>query len=259
MDPPKIIFWTAQARVPVFHDIRRYLTDNILTPLFWRFHNQIFLNNCGFYGRQKVLLSVTALGTRRSFTGFAGKLPSSCYIVFAELIYDVISSSSCVTAAYFLSLCFCWCCIGEGVGWLLKKDRPVCQSRRGQHFVATRVKRTRPKGSWVAQLNNQLAGVICWIIWGCWFGFAFEGLRDAPQCGRLARLNYLWAIKLNCFISLYCWSWDLLVTIAVCCIDIWRHRLKQLRDCNRCITTNCVLLAAITTWVHMNLRYSRAP
>ena len=53
------------------------LLTNILTLLFWRFHNQIFLNNCRFYGRQKVLLRVTALATRRSFTGFAGKLPSS--------------------------------------------------------------------------------------------------------------------------------------------------------------------------------------
>ena len=49
----------------------------ILTLLFWRFHNQMFLNNCWFYGRQKVLLSVTALALRRSFPGFAGKLPSS--------------------------------------------------------------------------------------------------------------------------------------------------------------------------------------
>ena len=48
-----------------------------MTSLFWRFHNQIFLNNCWFYGRQKVHLSVTALAMRRSFTGFAGKLPSS--------------------------------------------------------------------------------------------------------------------------------------------------------------------------------------
>ena len=48
-----------------------------MTLLFWRFHNQIFLNNCWFCGRQKILLSITALAMRRSFTGFAGKLPSS--------------------------------------------------------------------------------------------------------------------------------------------------------------------------------------
>ena len=53
-----------------------------MTLLFWRFHNQTFLNNCWFYGRQKVLLSVTALATRRSFTGFAGKLPSSFVVDF---------------------------------------------------------------------------------------------------------------------------------------------------------------------------------
>ena len=68
----------AQLTVPVFYNIRRYLTENILTLLFLRFHNQIFLNsNSLFNGRQKVLLSVTTLATRRSFTGFAGKLPSS--------------------------------------------------------------------------------------------------------------------------------------------------------------------------------------
>ena len=38
----------------------------------------------GFYGRQKELLSITALATHRSFTGFAGKLPSSCCILFIE-------------------------------------------------------------------------------------------------------------------------------------------------------------------------------
>ena len=86
MDSPKIKFWTSQARVPVFYDIRRYLTDKyILTLLFWRFPNQIFLNNCWFYGRQKVLLSVTALAMRRSFTGFAGKLPSSLVLRFYAL------------------------------------------------------------------------------------------------------------------------------------------------------------------------------
>ena len=46
MDPPKINFEMARAKVPVFYDISRYLTDKYLTPLFWRFHNQIFLNNC---------------------------------------------------------------------------------------------------------------------------------------------------------------------------------------------------------------------
>ena len=79
MDPQKSIFWMAQLRVPVCYDIRRCLTDKYLTLLFWKFHNQIFLKNCWFYGRQKVLLSVTALALRRSFTGFAGKLPS-CFI-----------------------------------------------------------------------------------------------------------------------------------------------------------------------------------
>ena len=54
------------------------LQTNIFTLLFWRFHNQMFLNTSWFYGRKKVLLSVTALAMRRSFTGFAGKLPSSC-------------------------------------------------------------------------------------------------------------------------------------------------------------------------------------
>ena len=80
--PPK---WTPKNQfferlnlgVPVCYDIRRCLTDKYLTLLFWRFHNQIFLSNCWFYGRQKVPLSVTALALRRSFTGFAGKLPSS--------------------------------------------------------------------------------------------------------------------------------------------------------------------------------------
>ena len=57
-----------------------YLT-NILTLLFLKFHNQIFLNNCWFYGRQKVILSITALALRRSFTGFAGKLPSGYALV----------------------------------------------------------------------------------------------------------------------------------------------------------------------------------
>ena len=59
--------------------------------LFWRFHNQIFLNNCWFYCRREVLLSVTALATRRSFTGFAGKLPSSldCYLLETSKILEV--------------------------------------------------------------------------------------------------------------------------------------------------------------------------
>ena len=74
---PKNQFLSARARVPMFSDISRYLTDKYLTLLFWRFLNQLFLNNCWFYGRLKVLLSVTALGTRRLFTGFAVKLPSS--------------------------------------------------------------------------------------------------------------------------------------------------------------------------------------
>ena len=117
--PQKSIFSTTQLRVSVFFDISRDLTDkdfgevwachplgnppkwtpqnnffewpklgcqrfmilgNILTVLFWRFHYQIFLNNCLFCGRQKVLLSVTALAMRRLFTGFDGKLPSSCEI-----------------------------------------------------------------------------------------------------------------------------------------------------------------------------------
>ena len=60
---------------------------NILSLLFWRFDNQMFLNsNYWFNVRQKVLLRVTALATRRSFTGFTGKLPSSCnYIWFTKL------------------------------------------------------------------------------------------------------------------------------------------------------------------------------
>ena len=34
MDPQKSIFWTAQFRVPVFYDIRRYLTDNYFDSTF---------------------------------------------------------------------------------------------------------------------------------------------------------------------------------------------------------------------------------
>ena len=55
----------------------RIRNDDIVFLLFWRFHNQIFLYNCWFFGRRKVLLSVAALATRRSFSGFAGKLSSS--------------------------------------------------------------------------------------------------------------------------------------------------------------------------------------
>ena len=85
--PSKINFWMAQARVQVFCDIRRYLTDKFFDSTFWRFHNQVFLNNCWFDGRQEVLLSVTALATRRSFTGFAGKLPTSYHEFFSRLVY----------------------------------------------------------------------------------------------------------------------------------------------------------------------------
>ena len=73
-----------------------------MTLLFWRFHNQIFLNIADLMVDKKVLLSVTALvllklfnfqankfmlcyvmlATRRSFTGFAGKLPSSFKMSF---------------------------------------------------------------------------------------------------------------------------------------------------------------------------------
>ena len=85
----------AQLRVPVFHDIRRYSTDKYFDSTFFEVPYSDVLNNCGFYGRQKVLLSVTALATRRSFTGFAGKLPSSYYSCIANAI------SYKVQCAYF--------------------------------------------------------------------------------------------------------------------------------------------------------------
>ena len=68
---------------------------------------------------------------------------------------------------------------------------------------------------------------LIWFVrwfWDCWFGFAFEDLRDASQWGRTL-LNNLWAVWLDCFIKLCCWSWVLLVAIRL--LDVWCHRLEQ--------------------------------
>ena len=89
---------------------------NILTPLFWRFHNQVVLKNCWFYGRQKVLLSVTALAMRLSFTGFAGKLPSSSHRTHVTNIAKAVYELRYHTFTYihyvmlptiYSRLCFC--------------------------------------------------------------------------------------------------------------------------------------------------------
>ena len=73
MDPQTSIFERLNLGCQCFMISADILLTIIVTLLFWRFHDQIFLNNCWFYGRQKVLLSVTSLGLRRSFSGFAGK------------------------------------------------------------------------------------------------------------------------------------------------------------------------------------------
>ena len=61
--------------------------------LFWWFHNQIFLNNCWFYGRRKVLLSVTASG------GFRGRMggcipPTSLNITCIWIIFTLFKKSN---------------------------------------------------------------------------------------------------------------------------------------------------------------------
>ena len=71
-----------------------------MTLLFWRFHNQTFLNNCSFCGRQKVLLSVTALAMHRSFTGFAGKLPSSFFFWRALVLMCLCPWSSALASSF---------------------------------------------------------------------------------------------------------------------------------------------------------------
>ena len=71
---------------------------SILTLLFLRYHNQIFLNNCCIYGRQKVLLGVTALlGMRRSFTGFDGNSHLVVVVVVVAHIYPVTGQRQTLT------------------------------------------------------------------------------------------------------------------------------------------------------------------